>query len=59
VFQVSARADFKKNVANWMSCSNIKDIATGTGLNGGNIEFLAKPIRPGKQRKRAECLSDV
>ncbi len=32
-------ADFQQNVANLDVFSNVKGIATGTGLNGGNIEF--------------------
>jgi len=34
-------ADFQQNVANLDVFSNIKGIATGTGLNGGNIELTA------------------
>jgi len=32
-------AEFQQNVAHLDVFSNVKDIVTGTGLNGGNIEF--------------------
>jgi sialate O-acetylesterase len=36
---VASKAHFQQNVKNMNVLSNVKNITTGTGLSGGNIEF--------------------
>jgi len=52
-------ADFQQNVANLDVFSNIKGIATGTGLNGGNIEFWPNNYARANSANVPNASSDV
>ncbi|MGD0090061.1 MAG: hypothetical protein ABSE73_09085 [Planctomycetota bacterium] len=43
---VASGAHFQQNVANMNVCSNVEGIVTGTGLQGGNIEFWPNNYGP-------------
>jgi sialate O-acetylesterase len=52
-------ADFQQNVANLDVFSNVKGVATGTGLAGGNIEFWPNNYGPANAANVPNASSDV
>ena len=52
-------ADFQQNVANMDVFSNVKGIATGTGLAGGNLEFWPNNYGPANSANVPNASSDV
>jgi sialate O-acetylesterase len=52
-------AHFQQNVTNLNVYSNVKQIVTGTGLTGGNIEFWPNNYGPGNDAKVPNASSEV
>jgi sialate O-acetylesterase len=52
-------ADFQQNVANMDVFSNVKGIATGTGLAGGDLEFWPNNYGPANSANVPNASSDV